>query len=161
MAVFPYCAGYCNWIHSGDPWCYHGHYFPSCRNERTRLHGQLNSSKTRYHFCSSVLTISCKYCVLCFFNMQGFFFQTVVWIAVACRSPSHGWGPHCAWCSTNPEQKMVPILLPLWWQVQGIYYFQEAWSIRRNYVMFWQVIQQPNFSLDQPDQKVVMFLEPY
>lgn len=51
LIYLPPCSGDCDWIHPWDTRCDHGNYFLGCRNKCPRLHGQLNSSKTRYCVC--------------------------------------------------------------------------------------------------------------
>lgn len=67
---FSCCSGDCDWIHPWDTRCDHGHYFPSCRNKRPRLHGQLNSSETRYCVCRRIPAVLHTCSMICFFNVH-------------------------------------------------------------------------------------------
>lgn len=75
LIYFPHCSGDCDWIHPWDTRCDHGHYFPSCWNKRPRLHGQLNSSKTRYCVCWSINAILHTCSVICFLHTHKFSMQ--------------------------------------------------------------------------------------
>lgn len=72
LIYFPHCSGDCDWIHPWDTRCDHGHYFPSCRNKRPRLHGQLNSSKTRYCLCWNITAILHTCSLICFLHRHTF-----------------------------------------------------------------------------------------
>lgn len=47
-----FLSGNYNWVHSGNPWCHHGHHFSGSRHQCPRLHSQSHCGSARYTFPS-------------------------------------------------------------------------------------------------------------